>query len=83
MSQLSEDIEQVLRDTGDALISRCDGASASAGGDASLTSLWSSYESLKQRATEQPCTVAVLALAKSGEAPTRPALHMRVRRRPG
>ena len=68
MASLSDEVAGVLRDTGDLLATLVEGSSApSPRTDAALPSFFTQFDSISQRWRENRTTVAVLALAKSGQ----------------
>ena len=57
----------MLHRTGECLASLADGSGASAGTDTALGDLYASFHRTLERHAQGQCTVAILALAKSGE----------------
>ena len=68
MACLTEEVAAVLQQTGDVLSSLVEGShgSASQNTDLALPSLFRAFQGIRERAAEDQCTLAVLALAKSG-----------------
>ncbi|EFN57538.1 hypothetical protein CHLNCDRAFT_143157 [Chlorella variabilis] len=69
MACLTEEVAAVLQQTGDVLSSLVEGShgSASQNTDLALPSLFRAFQGIRERAAEDQCTLAVLALAKSGK----------------
>ena len=66
--ELSDEFRGLLGRTGNLLSDLCDAGAAGAT-DAALPGLFSAWGALQERADNEQCTVAVLALAKSGKEP--------------
>lgn len=63
---LSDELRSLLERTGALLSDLCDAGAAGAT-DAALPALFTAWGALQERLNNDQCTVAVLALAKSGE----------------
>lgn len=66
-AELTAEVSGVLADTGELLTELVGSSSAASHTDAALPSLFRAFDSLRHRATQEDCTVAVLAQCKSGE----------------
>ena len=67
MADPADEVSELLHKTGECLASLADASGASAGTDTSLGGLYGAFHRTLERHANDTCTVASLALAKSGE----------------
>ena len=67
MADVSDEVSAVLHKTGECLAQLTDASGASAGTDTSLGDLYGAFGKTLNRHSNEQCTVAILALAKSGK----------------